>query len=275
MQHICMKGRAEAVPVVPGVARRLPSVSFGPYLLLGTVPWLLLATATRMHGRHTEGGLGLLVLLIAQFALFIAFLVASNRMIRLFGGSTALDRLSFNEQFALGRGIIWRLLGLFLAANLLAVWAGMGKLTAAFLWFGFDGIAFDWHRNILLLWSPLVAVIAYLMVVEKGAGREPGFGSVLRQMRDRWRYLLPAMLAIMALQIVSNTIQHFAGFIMEPLYVQLTLSVPKNLMYLGFFFCFAYIRLWATVAILTYALRLSYRQSPSTGAAPVNEQNAD
>lgn len=242
-------------------ARRFPSVGFGHYLLLEAVPWLLLASATRMHARHSVGGIALLVLLIAQFALLIAFLVACSRMIQLSGGQTALGRLSFNDQCKLGRGILRRLLGLFLAANVFAVALGMNKFTAANLWLGFDGIAFDWHQDILLLWSPVVATIAFLMVVEKGAGRQPKFGPVLRQIRYHWRYLLPAAIMIMASQAGFNLVQMYAGYIFQPLYEQLTLPPVKNLTYLGFFFIFSCIRLWVTIAILTYALRAAFRQS--------------
>lgn len=253
---------SEALPLPR--RRQLPSIGFGPYLLLEAVPWLLLATVMRMVARSMGDGFGLLVLAAGQFALFIAFLLASQKMIHLAGGTTGLVGLSFRSQAALARAVLWRLLVLFLAANLLALWIGVDRFAAAVFWLGFDGIAFKWLGGTLLMtWSAVVAAVVYLMVVEKGAARQPGFVAVLRQFLVRWRYLLSAAVAIIAMQAAANAIQSLVGAMLQPLHAQLAPPLLKASAYLMFSFIFAYVRLWATIAILTYALRASYRRQPS------------
>lgn len=48
---------------------------------------------------------------------------------------------------------------------------------------------------------------------------------------------------------------------LEPIYQSLQLPVLRNGLYLSLIFIFSYIRLWVTIAILTYALRGSYREN--------------
>jgi hypothetical protein len=256
-----MKSQASTLPVSHPARPRTWSVGFGPYMLVETIPWLLLATAIRGYARQMESGLALLVLVVVQFALFMAFLVACHRTIQLAGGTTDLGRLSFNEQCALARGVLGRMFGLFFAVVSIALFIGVDKFHAAVFWLGFDGIVYNWPSNTLLIWSAVVATIAFLMVIEKGAGREPKFPSVWRHFMDRWRYLFAAIIAIIGFQIASNFVQAYAAGIVQPLYDRPIHYIVKNMMYLAFFFSLSYVRLWATVTILTYALRASYRKS--------------
>ena len=146
------------------------------------------------------------------------------------------------------------------ATIVLAVQLGVDKYMAAHLWMGIDGIIFHWGRNFLLPWSALMALIIFLMVVEKGAGRRPLLISTVREIGRRRRHLAWAVVAIIAMQAVSIWVQDGIGALLDPLYQQPKPFLLRNLLYLGFYFTFSYARLWATVAILTYALRASYRQ---------------
>ena len=252
-----MVPHASAIPA-PATGRRLPSVSFGPYLLLEAAPWLLLATATRMRARHSDGLLTLPLIVLVQFAVLIALLIASQRMIAMAGGTTGLGRLSFREEAALARGVLGRLFLLFLAVILLLTGLGVDRYLCASLWLGLDGIVFDWGRDMLQVWSGVVALIVFLMIVEKGAGRPPHLGPALRQAIRRWPALAKAVLAVIVVLIACNKVQDILGSLVNPAYQQMV-PMLRNLLSLGVLFAFAHLRLWATVAILTYALRASYR----------------
>jgi hypothetical protein len=255
-----MKSEASTLSVSRTARRSTWFAGFGPFMLVETIPWLLAATAIRGYSRQMGSGLALLVLVVAQFALFMAFLVACHRAIQLAGGATNLGRLSFSEQCALARGVLGRMLGLFFAVVVISLFIGVDKFHAAAFWLGFDGIVFNYPSHVLVIWSPVVATIAFLMVIEKGAGRKPKFASVLRHFVDRWRYLLAAIIAIVGFQIASNIVQAYAASIVQSLYDRPQPYIVKNIMYLAFFLSLSYARLWATVTILTYALRASYRR---------------
>lgn len=245
-----------------------PSVSFGPYLLLEALPWLLFATCARTYSRGLPGVLAISGMLIVQFAVFFAFLLASRRMIELAGGGTVLGRLTFKDQLALGKGVIWRLLALFFAVVVTALLLGMNKYRASYFWLGFDDIVFAWNGGFLPIWSAVVATITFLMVVEKGLDRRPKYISVLHQLKDRWRHLLPAVALLGLFLSGANFVQEHLNSNLEPLYAALPPPL-RRYFYTGYFLGFSYLRLWVVVALLTYALRASYRQNPDDSAAEI------
>jgi hypothetical protein len=244
-----------------GKKLHVQQASFGPYLILHSVPWLLLATALRMHGRAQAGLIGLALIIIVEYALLIAFLLAAHRMIQLAGGEVNLERLAFKEQYQLARAVVWRLLALFFLAVLSAIGLGLHPNYAAALWFGLDNIVHPWPGIYLPFWSAFVAVLVFLMVVEKGLGREPTFLAVARQLAGRWRHMAVAALMIVAAFYGIGIIQITFVPRLEPIYQSLQLPVLRNGLYLSLIFIFSYIRLWVTIAILTYALRGSYREN--------------
>jgi len=240
--------------------RRNERISFGPYLAFEAVPWLLLATVIRIYSRALPDSLLLLGFLAVHVPVFVAFLLASQRMIDLSGGSTSLERLPFTYQLSLSWAVIWRLFILFVATIIGAVSFGMDKNLAARFWVGFDGIVFAWGWGFLPFWSALVATIVFVMIVEKGLNRKPTFLSVLRQFRARWKYLTQATAIIGLLFFACNFAQLFAGKLVLALGEQLGHPLGRNLLYIGFFVGLSYVRLWLAITILTYALRASYRE---------------
>ncbi|HEV7306706.1 MAG TPA: hypothetical protein VGO12_10940 [Ensifer sp.] len=229
-------------------------------MLLQTVPWLLLATVLRSYARVMPGGLALLGMVLVQFAVLLAFLLASQKMIELAKGSTSLARLSFHEQLVFGWRVIWRFLLLFLLAVGGANFAGVDKFLAAQLWFGFDGIAFPWRQGLLQLWVAAISTIAFMFVVEKGQDREPRFISVFKEIGRHWRHLLWALLFISALLVVATFVQGRIAGILAPIFDRPEVGRARYLAYVALVLVFSYIRLWGIVAILTHALRASYRR---------------
>ncbi len=83
---------------------------FAPYLVLQTLPWLLLATVLRLYMKTAPNAVVLLLFVLVQLSVFIAFLVACERMIKLSGGWTSLDRLTMGQRDRFAWQVIWRLL---------------------------------------------------------------------------------------------------------------------------------------------------------------------
>jgi hypothetical protein len=230
--------------------------------LLESVPWLFVATVLRTRSQGLPG----LVLFGTQFvqlAVFMAFLLASHRMIELAGGGTNLGRLRFREQLKLGRGILWRLLAASIAIAFAAALLGVNPRTIIFFCLSVDGIVYDWYSGFMPLWSAIIAVVIFLMVVEKGLGREPKYLPVLRQFVERRRHLFPAAVLLAAFLYGANFFQDLLSARLEAVYAAIPLPLTRYF-YTGYFLIFSYVRLWITVAILTYALRASYRQRPET-----------
>lgn len=191
--------------------------------------------------------------------LLLAFLVASQRMIEIAGGVSHLGKLSMTEQLRLSRAVVWRMIAIGLLVAVAAKAAGMPPDNAARFVQGFDGIAFNRYFDLLLIWSPLTAIFAFLMLVEKGLGRAATLRGSAREFAIRWPYLLSAALIIMPCILLLNGLQSLIG---PPISDFVTSFLPERLRVLAvitFLFAFAFARLWLTVALLTYALRRSYR----------------
>lgn len=238
-----------------------PGVSFGPFLILEALPWLLLATVTRGQARMMESGLGLLLLLLSGAALFFAFLIASQNMIRSAGGVTGLGRLPFSDQWKLAWSVVWRLLVFFLAAVVAARLLDMNKFSAAAAWLGFDGIVFSWPNRWHPAWNALIATLVFLMVVERGMDRKPRAWAVAVQFFKRRRHLIPAIVTITFFLLFMDLIQPLIGGLLQPIYDNLPAGPARNLVYVGFIFVFGYVRLLVTIMVLTLAIKASYRNS--------------
>lgn len=258
-------------PALQQGIRQAPSApGYWPHLLIEAVPWLLLGAVLRLNILSAPGPIAIVLFPLIQFAIFIAFLVACERAIRLAGGATNLERLALGDQLRLGRSVLGSLLVIVVAAICLGAALGLpGESVGGFL-LGFDGIVFNWGtRKLLLAWSPFVAVLTFLMVVEKGAGRRPSAPAALRQLMLRRRHLLPATVAVAAFIAASTYLRLWLGSQLHAVIGPMPDSTLKYGIYLLFFAGFAYGQLWVTVNILTHALRSSYRggQADSPGAA--------
>lgn len=236
-------------------------IGFGPYLLVESMPWLFLAMTLRTIAFAQPTPTAMLLYYGAQFVLLLAFSIVSGRMIAMAGGITVLNSLPMREQWWLSWAVVWRMIFVGLIATYIARLAGMNVNEAARFVQGFDGIAFNKHFDVLLVWSPVVAAVAFLMLVEKGMGRPATLLGGLRSLLMRRRHMLAAVAIIIPCVFMLNLLQRFVGpgvrrfvdgFLPERL---LVFSV------ICFLFVFAFARLWLTVCLLTYALRRSYRDA--------------
>lgn len=238
--------------------RELPAISFGPYVLLEAVPWLMLASALRFLA-YMKPLIALPAIVLASFSIFLAFLLAARRMIEFADGTTQLGTLSFADQLRLARRILRHVVILLFGATIAV--AVVAPKSAVFMPAGFDGIAFDQFSKLGVFWSAILAAIVLLMVVRAGDGRSVTLMSTLREFGSRWLFLLPAVVLLAVTLIVLSAIQAEVRWLVA-LFVQG--SAPqqiKNLVYFFFVFGFASLRLWVTLAMLVFALRESYRRA--------------
>lgn len=234
---------------------------YGPYLLLQILPWLLLATVLRTYMKSAPGALLFLIMPSVQITVFIAFLIASEKMIRLAGGWTSLSKLTIKEEMRFAWQVVWRLLLLFLATVTVAVWAGIDKFAAAQIWLGFDGIAFPWRQGVLQVWIAFISILAFLFVVEKGLDRKPQFICIFRQLVAHARHLLLAWFYISVFFVAATLAQSKSAGLVASTLDNIENGHARYILYICFIVVFSHIRVWVAVAILTYALRSSHRRA--------------
>lgn len=258
--------------MLPRIAlKRSPQVSFRPSLLLEAVPWLMLAAAMRVV--IFGGGLAVIPAeIVANASIFLAFLVTARRMIEFTEGTTALGYLSFGQQLAVAYRVLHPVGLVIVALYMLAAAIG-ARFLVRHIYFGFDGIAFDQYSDIGRVWSALIAALIFLMVVRAEHGRPPSFLGAIRELGARWKYLLPAIAAVALFHIILSPVQ---GAVRWWVYLFWNgTAAPEALkaaVYFVFIFGFASLRLWGTIAILTFALRASYRAAPQSALTRTNDR---
>jgi hypothetical protein len=241
-------------------------------LKLEVVPWLMLAAALRLVA-YFHAKVALPAIVLASFALFLAFLLAARRMIEWAESCTQLGTLGFIEQLALARTILRRVVVLLVIVSLLVFIFVSRELAPAML-LGCDGIAFDQRSKLGMVWSSILAAIVLLLVVQAGAGEKISLSGALKDLVARRAWLLPAIAAVaiaqLGLSFVQGAVRHLVA-----LFAQTDApAIVINLVFFAFIFGFATIRLCATLAILTFALRESYRGPSPAPPAPIGGSEA-
>src|SRR5262249_54254403 len=149
--------------------------------------------------------------------IFLAFLLATRRMIEFSGGRAPFSALDFREQLGLARDVLWRIVVFILAASLFAAIAHSALAGWSLLW-GIDGIAFDPFNLIEAAWSSYLAAIILLMIVgARQAASTRGQASdhvslsrSLHELRLRYLHMVPAMLAVMLIHVTLSAVQGVA-----------------------------------------------------------------
>ncbi len=231
---------------------------YAPYSLLDVVPWLLLATILRMNMKVAPGALALLLLPLVQIVVFIAFLLASEKMIALSRGHTSLAELTINAKARFAWQVIWRLLLLFLVSVLLAIGIGVSELQAATMWMGFDGLAFPWRQDPLQAWVAFISIVAFVFVLEKGGGRDPKYLNIVRRLYEHRRSLFTSWVYISLFLMLATYVQGRIALLAGYLLSFTDLASIERVALIGYIAAFSYLRIWVVVAILTVLLRASY-----------------
>ena len=238
----------------------LPDVSYGPFRVLEAVPWLMFAAAMRVLTIY-GGMIWLVAMMSASFAVLLAFVVAARRAIEWAGGHTTLGRLDFDHQLRLAGRVLLNVVLLLIVAIAVAL-ALKEREIAPQLIFGLDGIAFDQATDIGRIWSSFLAATVFLMVVGAGTGGKASLFAATRAFAEHAGWMLVAVLLIVGLQLGLSIVQGMVrGEALAYWRSSPDSEAVRSLVYFLFIFGFAAVRLWATIAILTLALRTSYRQA--------------
>jgi hypothetical protein len=125
---------------------------------------------------------------------------------------------------------------------------------------GLDGMAFDQWTDPGKFWSAAIAALVLLMIVN--AERNRGRVSLFRAAGEFARRGLWIGTAVLVLGVVYLGLGLCQGWIRSAIWnfwqVSSSSDFIKNLIYFVFIFSFAMLRLWVTLLILTYGLKLSY-----------------
>jgi hypothetical protein len=236
---------------------------------LEAVPWLMLASALRFLAYGAGGLAALIGIAIAMLCVFLAFLLAARRMIEWTGGQVQFGQWSMHDQMRVGRMILYRIGALLAGAAAIAWLLGL-KAFAPNLLMGFDGIAFDQFTTAGMVWSSFLAALVYLMLLDAEANGKPSLPRAFNALVRHWRWLLPAIVLIALMQIVLSFVQGQARYLLRLVWHETGPVAPMTFVYFGFVFGFATIRLWLTLAFLTYALREAYRRIPGNAVAKIS-----
>lgn len=235
-----------------------PNVSFGPFRFFEAMPWLVLAASMRVIAFNNHL-IAIPAIIFASIAVLHAFLVVTQRSIEMAQGQTGLGALTFTEQSRLTRAMLWRIALLMIAATMAVAAAGY-KDFAPHLMNGLEGMAFDQFTGIGKFWSALVAALILLMVVDAEQNR--GRVSFRRAAEEFARRSLWLGTAVIALGVIYLGLGLGQGLIRNALwqFYQTSAALPliKNLIFFVFIFCFAMLRLWVTLLVLTWGLKQSY-----------------
>lgn len=227
-------------------------------ILWAIAPWMLLATMLRTVGVVTLPE-GMILFNAAELALFIAFLLASQRWIELTGGNVSYAGMGVFQRLSMAKGILLQVAALGYAAHYAAVQMGMQSIYATPVVYGFDAIAFNRFNDFTLIWGPMMALVTYLLVVEQAMGRTPTLFGAARLFKAHWRYLAPTVALLVPGLALFNTIQWSVGPVIRDILAPAGSPALTAAATILFLFAFATMRLAATVAALTFALKASYR----------------
>jgi hypothetical protein len=238
--------------------RSLPEISFGPFRFLQALPWLVVAAAMRVVA-YGGGPIALPAIIVATIAVLHAFLVVAQRSIELADGQTSLGELDFTEQSRLSLAVLWRITLLMITVSLAFFAAGYGAF-APHMMAGIDGMAFDQFADPGKFWSAIVAALVLLMIV--GAERNYGevnFFAAAGEFARRGLWIGAAVVVLGVAYLGLGVGQGWArSAIWNFWQTSPSSQFVKNLIYFVFIFGFAMLRLWVTLLILTFGLKLSY-----------------
>lgn len=237
----------------------VPQTSFGPFLLLHSLPWLILAAAMRVLAA-TGGGRAIIAeVIVASLAVLQAYLATAQRAIEAAGGDSQLGQFDLTAQYRLSRAIFWRLAFVMIVAAILLALAGFSAI-APYALGGIDGMAFDQVTTFSKFWSAALAGLVLLILVHAGqTDGEVALFASLGEFARRWFWLGGAVvglgIAYLGLGVVQGIVR---GAIWNFWQLSSASQFIKNLVYFVLIFGFAMLRIWMTLLILTFGLKQSY-----------------
>jgi hypothetical protein len=241
------------------IQNSVPQRSFGPFLLVHALPWLILAAAMRVLAFTGSGPAVVSEIVVASLAVLQAFLTTAQRSIEAAGGDSRLAELDFARQYRLSRAIFWRLALIMVAAAIALALSGFTG-AAPHLLGGIDGMAFDQATALGKFWNAAIAVLVLLILVHAGQNDgEVALFAALGQFARRWFWFGGAAVVLGITYLGLGVVQGFVrGAIWNFWQLSDASQFIKNLVFFVFIFSFAMLRLWMTLLILTFGLKRSY-----------------
>jgi len=240
-------------------AQRLsrPDVSYGPFRFFEAVPWLLLAETFRIVGANVSLLLGWLALIPECIFVLMAFNAVARRAFPLFERPAPLQRISLGEELRLSLRIFWRVAVVLYVAAFLAGCLGLSSDAPYFMW-GLAGVAFNQLSFVGRAWAAVIAALILLLMLDIDRTGKPALSSALRGLAEHGIRFGATVAALAVFYIGWGVIQIllFNAIWSTP---ALGAADPrtKGLIFIVVTFVFAFVRLWATLLILTSGLKQS------------------
>ena len=233
----------------------LPRFSpYGPFIVFETLPLLLFASVLRFASFGNGWPTGPILMSAEAFAIVLAFIVATWRMIETTDHETRLGHLDLAKHFGLGGDIFFRLAALTLGVFIVAFALGFRQFAHTVL-IGIDGVTFHQGVGFIPIWSSFVAVLMFVMVLNNEK-----FGSCsIRKAFSRLGSELDwtgSAFAVLAVCLVSfDQVQSLVRYLVYLFAQTSEPQIIKNCVLLFYLFAFAVTRLWLIVTVLSVALR--------------------
>ena len=234
-------------------------LSFGPYWLMQVLPWLILATSLRYVRNDPIPLVKVIAMVLESLAIFLAFLAAAQCLMELARGGARQVGFSIFRQLNLASHIVLRLYLLMFAVAVGLYAFGLYR-ESFYVLFAFGGLVFDQGSAIGMVASSVIAAIVLMMVVKAEESGHPTVTNAIAQLARRALWMVPAIVAVALVQVGLSQLQGVARLFVFQYGQSSAMPFAKNLVLFLYMLVFASIRLWATLAILTFAVALSERR---------------
>jgi hypothetical protein len=241
-----------------------PETSDAPFRFFEAVPWLLLAEAFRVVGAGAGTLLALLAFIFECVGVLMAFKAVARRAFPLSGFPAPLEGMPLGREMRLAMRIFWRIMALMFAVALAASCAGLSEDGPYFVW-GLSGVAFNQLSFAGRMWAAVIAALVLLMLRDADRTGAPTLKSAIRGLPEHGVRFGAAIAALAIFYVGWGTLQI--------LLFNAIWSTPalggadartKGLIFFGITFVFAFVRLWATLLILTSGLKqVASRRRPA------------
>lgn len=247
-------------------AQRLtrPETSDAPFRFFEAVPWLLLAEAFRVVGAGAGPVLILPAFILESVGVLMAFKAVARRAFPLLGFPAPLEGMPLGGEMCLAIRILWRIIAVIFVVALLASCAGLSE-DGPSLMQGLSGMAFNQLSFPGRMWAAVIAALVLLMLRDADRTGAPTLKSAIRSLPENGVRFGAAIAALAIFYVGWGTIQIllFNAIWSTPALGGADVRT-KGLIFFGITFVFAFVRLWATLLILTPGLKqVASRRRPA------------
>jgi len=243
-----------------------PDVSYGPFRYFEAVPWLLLAEACRFAAVNLSAWPALLAFIAESIAVLMAFNAAAKRAFPLCGRPAPLQGMSFDQEMRLSLRTFWRVAVVLIVASTLV--SHLDSSEAPSFAHGLVGVAFNQLSFPGRAWTAVIAALLLLLLLDADHTGKPTLASALRSLAEHGIRFGAAVAALAAFYVGWGTIQIL---LFNAIWNTPALGGAdrrtKSVIFFMVTFVFAFVRLWATLLLLTSGLKESGIRDQAASAA--------